>query len=39
MVKSKTDPVRWLRENLFSTPWNTVLSIVVVIVVPMVHFE
>ncbi len=33
MVKSKTDPVRWLRENLFSTPWNTMLSIVVVIVV------
>jgi general L-amino acid transport system permease protein len=33
MVKTKTDPVRWLKENLFSTPWNVVLTIVFALVI------
>jgi general L-amino acid transport system permease protein len=33
MVKAKPDPVRWLKENLFSTPFNTVLTVVFALVI------
>ncbi len=33
MLKTKTDPIKWAKENLFSTAWNAVLTIVFLLVI------
>ena len=33
MVKAKPDPIRWLKDNLFSTPFNTILTIAIALLI------